>query len=73
MGNSTMFGGQPHVNCMAEERISKVLVFSSVETPDQYCSAAGLPKMQFAFLRSVHQSQPSNPLVGWSVNSYRIM
>jgi len=65
MGNSTMLGGQPHVNYMAEERISKFLVSSSVETPgDQYCSAAGLPKILFAFLRSVHQSQPSNALVG---------
>jgi len=40
---------------MSEERIRRSLVFSSVEAPDQDCSAAGLPKLYFAFLRSVHQ------------------
>ena len=40
---------------MSEERIRRSLVFSSVETPDQHWSAAGLPKLYFAFLRSVHQ------------------
>jgi len=58
---------------MSEERIRGSLVSSNVETPDQHCSAAGLPKLYFAFLRSVHQSQRSNARAGWSINIYKIM